>query len=325
MRAVVVHDPGGVDALELETFDDPVAGPGEVVVEVAATAVNRADVMQRQGHYAPPPGASHVLGLECSGTVAELGAGVTGWAVGDEVCALLSGGGYADKVAVPAGQVAPIPSGVDLVEAGAIMEVAATVWSNVFMAAALQPDETLLVHGGGSGVGTMAVQLASALGARVAVTAGSSEKLAACRSLGADITIDYHRQDFVAALRDATEGRGANVILDNMGAAYLARNIEALATAGRLVVIGLQGGRKAELDLGTLLAKRGAVVATSLRARPVAEKSAIVASLIANVWPLFADGSVRPIVHATYALADVRRAHQVLEDSSHVGKVVLTP
>ena len=258
MRAVIATEPGGPDVLAVHDLPDPEPGPGEVVIDVAATAVNRADTLQRQGHYPPPPGASDVLGLECSGTVAAVGEGVTGWSVGDEVCALLAGGGYATKVAVPAGQVMPVPAGVDLVTAGALPEVACTVWSNVFMVAGLAPEETLLVHGGAGGIGTMAIQLAHALGARVVATAGSAEKLELCRSLGADVVVNYREQDFVEEVRRATDGRGADVILDNMGAAYLGRNVDALATEGRLVVIGMQGGTRGELDLGKLMRKRGA-------------------------------------------------------------------
>ena len=325
MRAVIAAEPGGPEVLVVVDRPDPVAGPGEVVIDVAATAVNRADTHQRQGNYPPPSGATDVLGLECSGVVSAVGPDVGTLAVGDEVCALLVGGGYAEKVAVPAGQVMPVPSGLDLVHAGALPEVACTVWSNVFMIAALRPEETLLVHGGGGGIGTMAIQLASALGARVATTAGSADKLEVCRSLGADVTVNYREQDFVAELAAATDGRGADVILDNMGASYLARNLEALATEGRLVVIGLQGGSRAELSLGTLLRKRGAVIATSLRARPAAEKASICASVVENVWPLVADGSVRTLVHATLPLEQAGRAHQIMEASDHVGKIVLTP
>jgi putative PIG3 family NAD(P)H quinone oxidoreductase len=240
------------------------------------------------------------------------------------VCALLAGGGYAEKVAVPAGQVMPVPDGIDLVTAGALPEVACTVWSNVFMLAGLQPDETVLVHGGAGGIGTMAIQLAHALGARVLTTAGSAAKLEVCRSLGADVTIDYRRQDFVEEVRAATDGRGADVILDNMGGSYLGRNIDALATEGRLVIIGLQGGTKGELNIGKLLSKRGAVIATSLRARPVAEKAAICAAVVEHVWPLVADGSVRPIVDTTFPLEKAGEAHRLMEESGHVGKIMLT-
>jgi putative PIG3 family NAD(P)H quinone oxidoreductase len=300
-----------------------VAGEGDVVIDVVATAVNRADLLQRQGVYPPPPGASKVLGLECSGRVSAVGPGVTRWQVGDEVAALLSGGGYAERVSVPAGQVLPIPAGIDLRTAAALPEVAATVWSNVFMLAGLQRGETLLVHGGSSGIGTMATQLAVALGARVAVTAGTAQKLERCRELGAEILVNYRESDFVEAVRAATDGHGADVVLDNMGAAYLGRNVDVLAVNGRLVVIGLQGGVKGELDLAKLLARRGAVLATSLRARPLAEKAAIVAAVEEHVWPLLTDGTVRPVVHEVFALADVRDAHRCVEDSSHVGKVLL--
>jgi putative PIG3 family NAD(P)H quinone oxidoreductase len=324
MRAVTAPDPGGLDALVVADLPDPTAGPGEVVIDVRATAINRADTHQRQGNYPPPPGASDVLGLECSGVVAEVGPDVEGWGVGDEVCALLAGGGYAEKVAVPAGQVMPVPQGVDLVTAGALPEVACTVWSNVFMIAGLQQDETLLVHGGAGGIGTFAIQLAKALGARVITTAGSEEKLEVCRSLGADVTINYREQDFVDEVKKATDGAGVDVILDNMGAKYLARNVDALATEGRLVVIGMQGGTKAELNLGVLLRKRGAVMATSLRARPPEEKAAICASVVEHVWPLVADGSVKTLVHVTLPLEEAREGHRIMEASDHVGKIVLT-
>ena len=321
MRAVIAPEPGGPDALQVVELDDPEAGPGEVLVRVAATAVNRADTLQRQGHYTPPPGATEVLGLECSGTVAALGEGVTGWSVGDEVCVLLAGGGYAELVAVPAGQLMPVPDGLDLVQAGSLPEVACTVWSNGFMIAGLQPGERLLVHGGAGGIGTMAIQVAHALGATVFTTAGSKEKLAVCAELGADVTINYRDQDFVEVLREAG---GADVVLDNMGAKYLPRNVDALATEGRLVVIGLQGGTTGELDLGMLLRKRGAVIATTLRARPPAEKAAITAAVAEHVWPLVADGRVRPVVHTALPLDRVSEAHRLMDESGHIGKIVLT-
>lgn len=322
MRAVVVSEPGGVDALEITDLPVPDPGPGEVLVRVTAAGVNRADLLQRQGFYDPPRGATPVLGLECSGDVVALGEGVTQLTVGEHVVALLSGGGYAEYVAVPVGQVALAPRGIDLVDAAGLMEVAATVWSNVFMMAKLQPGETLLAHGGASGIGTMAIQLGKAFGARVAVTVGSEEKAAFCRELGADVVVNYREDDFAEAL--AAQDVRADVVLDIIGAKYLARNIATLNTAGRLVVIGMQGGITAELDLSRLLAKRAAVMATSLRARPTQEKAAIVSAMVAQVWPLVTDGSVRPIVHATMPLEEVREAHQVLEDSSHVGKVLLT-
>lgn len=288
-----------------------------------SSAVNRADVLQRQGFYHPPPGASPYPGLECSGRISAIGPGVTGWSVGDEVCALLAGGGYAEKVAVPAGQLLPVPDGIEPALAAALPEVAATVWSNVFMVAHLRPGETLLVHGGSSGIGTMAIQLAKAVGARVAVTAGGPEKLARCAELGADILIDYREQDFVEELRKATDGAGADVILDIVGAKYLDRNVKALAVNGRLAIIGLQGGVKGELNLSALLNKRAAITATSLRGRPLAEKAAIVAAVREHVWPLIADGVVRPVVDRIVPMPDAAEAHRVLESSAHVGKVLL--
>ncbi len=323
MRAVVVREPGGPDVLEVAEVPDPVAAPGEVVLEVAAAGVNRADLLQRQGHYPPPAGVPAWPGLECSGRVAQVGDGVEGWAVGDAACALLSGGGYAERVAVPVGQLLPVPDEVGLEEAAALPEVVCTVWSNVFMLAGLRPGETLLVHGGSSGIGTMAIQLARHVGARVAVTAGSRAKLEACERLGAQVLVNYREQDFVAEVRAATGGAGADVVLDNMGAVYLARNLDVLATNGRLVVIGMQGGTKAELNLGTLMAKRAAVLATSLRARPAAEKAAVVASVREHVWPLVARGEVNPVVDATFPLERAGDAHRRIEASDHVGKVLL--
>lgn len=322
MRAVTAPTPGGVDALVVEDRPTPEPAPGEVLIRVTAAGVNRADLLQRQGFYDPPEGATDVLGLECSGDIVSVGEGVTDLQPGAHVAALLSGGGYAEYVTVPAGQVATIPPGVTLTEAGGLMEVACTVWSNVFMMGKLQSGETLLVHGGGSGIGTMAIQLGKAFGAKVIVTVGSEEKAAFCRELGADVTINYKEQDFAAVMKES--GDRADVILDIIGAKYLADNVSVLNTAGRLVVIGMQGGTKAELNLGALLVKRAAVMATSLRARPTGEKSAIVRAMVAQVWPLITDGTVRPIIHATYPLEDVRHAHQVLEDSSHSGKVLLT-
>ncbi|MGJ9422933.1 NAD(P)H-quinone oxidoreductase [Aeromicrobium sp. CF3.5] len=322
MRAVVVTEPGGVDALEVVDRPAPEPGPGEVLITVAAAGVNRADLLQRQGMYDPPPGATDILGLECSGEIAAVGEGVTDFPLGTQVCALLSGGGYAEQVVVPAGQVANVPRGISLLEAGGLMEVASTVWSNVFMMGKLKSGDTVLFHGGSSGIGTMGIQLAKAFGATVVTTVGTDAKADFCRDLGADLVINYRESDFVEVMRE--HDLAADVILDIIGAKYLESNIAALATAGRLVVIGMQGGVKGELNLGRLLAKRAAVMATSLRARPSSEKSAIVSAMVAQVWPLVADGSVRPIVHATLPIEQVRDAHQVLEDSSHSGKVLLT-
>jgi putative PIG3 family NAD(P)H quinone oxidoreductase len=323
VRAITLPSSGDADVLVPADVDDPVVGPGEVLLDVVATAVNRADVLQRRGFYDPPPGASPYPGLECSGRIAELGEGVTGWSVGDEVCALLSGGGYATRVAVPAGQLLPVPAGLSLVEAAALPEVTCTVWSNVFSLARLQAGEVLLVHGGTSGIGTMALQLAARAGARVVCTVGSAEKAARAVELGAERAVRYREEDFVEAVREITGGAGADVVLDNMGAAYLSRNVDVLAVGGRLVVIGLQGGTRGELDLGALLAKRAAVFATSLRARPAAEKAAIVAAVREHVWPAVEAGQVRPVVDRVLPLDDAAQAHRVLESSAHIGKIVL--
>src|SRR3954451_19156542 len=324
MRAVTTTSAGDVDVLRWDTVPDPVAGPGEVLLEVTASAVNRADLLQRQGFYPPPPGASDIIGLECSGTVAGVGAGVERWSVGDEVCALLAGGGYAEKVAVPAAQCLPVPRGVDLVPAAGLPEVACTVWSNVVQTGGLATGMSFLVHGGSSGIGTMAIQVAVALGATpVLCTVGSAENAARCRELGADVAIDYREEDFVAAARDATDGRGVDVVLDIIGAAYLARNVDVLAADGRLVVIGLQGGATADLDLNAMLRKRAAVHATSLRGRPFEQKAAICSAVLRDLWPLVSAGQIRPVVHATIPMDQVAEAHRVVADSGHVGKVLL--
>lgn len=317
MQAIVIREPGEADVLEWTEVPDPAPKPGEVLIDVVASAVNRADVMQRRGFYPPPQDAPPYPGLEVSGRVAELGPGVTGLSVGDEVCALLAGGGYAERVAVPAAQVLPVPRGVDVVEAAGLPEVACTVWSNVFMHAGLREGETLLVHGGGSGIGTHAIQLAKARGARVVTTVGSARKAERCRDLGADVTVNYREEDFV-------EHGPYDVILDVIGAKYLARNVDALAAGGRLMVIGLQGGRKAELDIGKLLAKRARVHATALRSRPLDEKAEIVAGVRENVWPLLESGEVRPVIDRSFPMADAASAHRLLEESGHVGKILLT-
>lgn len=323
MRAIVAES-----ATELiwQEVSDVTAGEGEVVIDVVAAGVNRADLLQAAGNYPPPPGASPILGLEVSGRIAELGAGVTSWSVGDPVCALLSGGGYAERVVVPAGQVMPVPDGVDLDQAAALPEVACTVWSNLMMTAHLSAGQTVLIHGGASGIGTHAIQVAHALGCRVAVTAGSAGKLTVCRELGADVTINYRDEDFVQRIRDETEGAGADVILDLMGAAYLDRNVDTLAPDGRLVVIGFQGGVKAELNLGKLMAKRAGVISTALRSRPVdgpSGKSSVVAQVVANVWPMIADGRVSPIVGAELPIERAAEAHRLLESGDAHGKVLL--
>lgn len=325
MRAITTTGSGDADSLVEGQVEAPTAGEGEVLVDVVAAGVNRADVMQRKGFYPPPPGASEIIGLEVSGRIAELGPGTqdSGWAVGDEVCALLTGGGYAETVAVPVGQLLPIPAGVSLADAAGLPEVACTVWSNLVDEAGLTEGQTVLLHGGSSGIGTMAIQVAKALGARVAVTAGSAEKLEACRELGADILINYRDQDFVEELAAATDGHGADVILDVVGAKYLDRNLQALAPGGRLVVIGLLGGRKGELDLGALLRKRGRVIATSLRTRSLEDKARIVAAVREHVWPWIEEGRVRTIVQSRHPLADARAAHEEMEASGHIGKILL--
>lgn len=323
MYAVVITESGGPEVLRWSEVDDPTLGPGEVLVDVVASAVNRADIMQRLGHYPPPSGASPYPGLECSGRIAALGSGVGGWRVGDEVCALLSGGGYAERVAVPAGQLLPVPDGVPVAEAAALPEVLCTVHSNVFATGGLLPGETLLVHGGASGVGTAAVQLARHRGARVLCTAGSAAKLQRCRELGAEVAINYREEDFVARVKEETGGAGADVILDIVGAKNLPGNVSALATGGRLVVIGLMGGRSGELDMGKLLAKRAAVYATALRARPPEEKARIVAAVREQVWPAVAAGAVRPVIDRSVPMSDAAEAHRAVEASEHVGKVLL--
>jgi putative PIG3 family NAD(P)H quinone oxidoreductase len=320
--AVTIPEPGGPEVLIWAEVPDPVPGPREVLIEIAASAVNRADLLQRAGFYPPPPGAPPYPGLECSGRVAAAGHDVTRWRVGDEVCALLGGGGYAQRVAVDADHCLPVPRGISLVDAATLPEVACTVWSNVVGIGHLQSLDTLLVHGGGSGIGTFAIQLASAKGARV-ITTARSVKHAVLHELGAEVVIDYTEEDFVTAVRTATHGHGADVILDIIGGAYLARNLEALATGGRLVVIGLQGGREAELNLGQLLTKRASVTATGLRSRPASEKAAIVAEVEEHVWPLIEARLVRPVIHERLPMPEAAQAHRLVESSDHTGKVAL--
>ncbi|HEY8534538.1 MAG TPA: NAD(P)H-quinone oxidoreductase [Micromonospora sp.] len=321
MRAIMIPQPGGPEALVWSEVPDPEPGPDEVVIDVVATAVNRADLLQRQGFYPPPPGAPPYPGLECSGVISAVGRDVTDFRVGDEVCALLAGGGYAEKVAVPAGQLLPVPEGVSLADAAALPEVACTVWSNVVQLAGLTAGETLLVHGGGSGIGTFAIQLGAALGATVITTARAA-KHERLRALGAHHTIDYTSQDFVEETKRIAGG--ADVILDIIGGAYLPQNVAALATGGRLVVIGLQRGRKGELDLNLLMAKRGSVHGTTLRARPVAEKAEIVRGVREHVWPLIAAGTIRPIIDRRMPITEAAEAHRIVEASEHFGKVLLT-
>ena len=321
MRAIISGPAGD---LVWQDAEDIAVQPGEIMINVTTAGINRADLLQAAGNYAPPPGASTILGLEVSGTIAELGPGVSGWTVGDPVCALLAGGGYAERVAVPAGQVMPLPSGVGLHEAAALPEVACTVWSNLVMTAGLSAGKLVLLQGGASGIGTHAIQVAKAIGARVAVTAGTADKLALCRDLGADVLINYREDDFVARIRE--ESAGADVILDLVGAAYLDRNVDALAPDGRLVIIGMQGGVVGELNIAKLLSKRAGVIATALRSRPVdgpSGKAEIVAAVVANVWPMLADGRVRPIIGAELPIAEAGRAHELLSSGEVAGKVLL--
>ncbi|SNC73550.1 putative NAD(P)H quinone oxidoreductase, PIG3 family [Kytococcus aerolatus] len=323
MRAIQIDDSGDRPALVLGEAPDPQPGPGEVLVEVVAAGVNRADLVQAAGKYPPPPGESEIIGLEVSGRITALGPQDTGdWQVGDVVCALLAGGGYAEQVVVPVGQLLPAPKGIDLVTAAALPEVACTVWSNLVDAGRLTAGETVLLHGGSSGIGTMGIQVARTLGARVAVTAGSAEKLDACQDLGAEILVNYKEQDFVEAVRGVTED-GVDVILDLVGGDYLERNLQALAKDGRLVIIGLMGGRSAEIDLGLMLRRRLSVQATSLRGRTREDKARIVSAVRENLWPKVATGEIRPVVQETFPLAEAAAAHRVLKDSGHVGKVVL--
>ncbi|SDU29586.1 NAD(P)H-quinone oxidoreductase [Jiangella alkaliphila] len=324
MHAVVITEPGGPEVLSWAEVPDPVCGPGEVVVDVVASAVNRADLLQRMGKYDVPPGAPAWPGLECSGTISEVGEGVTGWKAGDQVCALLSGGGYAERVAVPAGQLLPVPTGVDLVTAAALPEVMCTVWSNLVMTAGLRAGEVLLVHGGASGIGTAAIQVGRALGARVAVTAGTAAKLERCAELGAEILVNYRSEDFAEVVTAATGGHGADVVLDIMGGSYLARNLDVLAMDGRITIIGTMGGRRTELDLAAVMGKRARITGSLLRRRTRAGKAAVVAEVCEHLWPLIESGTVRPVVDRTLPMTEAAEAHRVVADGEHVGKVLLT-
>ena len=323
MRAIVAES---ADRLTWQEIPDVAPGNSDVLIKVSAAGVNRADLLQAAGKYPPPPGASDILGLEVSGTIASVADGETQWSVGQPVCALLAGGGYAEYVAVPAGQVMPVPDGVAVHHAAGLPEVACTVWSNLVMTAHLTDGQFVLLHGGASGVGTHGIQVARTLGSRVAVTAGSKNKLDLCAELGAEIVIDYRDEDFVERVRAESGGAGADVILDIMGAAYLDRNVDALAADGRLVIIGMQGGVKAELNIGKLLGKRAGVIATALRSRPISgpgSKSAVVAEVVANVWPMITDGQVNPVIGAEFPIQEARAAHELLASGEVSGKVLL--
>jgi putative PIG3 family NAD(P)H quinone oxidoreductase len=323
MRAVVVAEPGGPEALREADLPDPVPGPGEVRIRVAAAGVNGADLSQRRGFYPSPPGAPEWPGLEVSGTIDALGADVTGRRVGDRVCALLPGGGYAELVTVDAGLVLPVPDAVDLVEAAGLPEVTATVWSNVFQLADLSAGEALLVHGGSSGIGSMAIQLGRAFGASVIATAGSPEKAEFCRGLGADAAVEYRTQDFVEAALALTGGRGVDVVLDIVGGSYIARDLDALATGGRIMAIATRDRTPASVDIGLLMRKRARLWGTTLRARPLEERRAVIAGVREHVWPLLADGRVRPVIDSVFPLADAAAAHRRMESSAHLGKILL--
>jgi NADPH:quinone reductase len=325
MLAIEISRFGGPEVLVPVERPRPVPQTGQVLIKMAAAGVNRPDAMQRRGGYAPPPGASDIPGLELAGTIVEVGPGgsAENWRVGDGVCALVAGGGYAEFCAAPAVQCLPVPRGLDMVAAGAIPETAFTVWNNVFDRGRLKPGEWILIHGGSSGIGTLAIQLAHVLGSRVLVTAGSAEKCTACERLGAERAINYRDTDFVAAVREATGGRGVDVILDMVGGDYVPRNIDVLAVEGRLVQIGLQAGSTAQLDMVPLLSKRLTITASTLRARSVEEKGALAATVRAHVWPLFESGAVKPVIHTTFPLRAAADAHRLLESSQHIGKIVL--
>jgi putative PIG3 family NAD(P)H quinone oxidoreductase len=322
MRAVTTTGPGEIEVLQLTDVPTPEAGTGEVRIQVAAAGVNRGDLLQRRGFYPPPAGVTDIMGLEVSGTIDQVGPGVTTWQVGDTVAAILAGGGYGEYAVAPSGQCAPLPPGVSLIETAGIIEVAATVVSNLDEVK-LAPGETFLVHGGAGGIGSFAIPYAKSLGARVLTTVGSKEKADYCLAIGADVALDYHG-DWPAGIADATGGRGCDVILDIMGAKYLEANVRALARRGRLVVIGLQGGRKGTLDINALLTRNALVTATSLRFRPVAEKSAIIESVVAKVWPLYGTGALRVPPEQLFPVADVALAHAYLDSGANIGKVILT-
>jgi putative PIG3 family NAD(P)H quinone oxidoreductase len=323
MLVIEIREPGGPDVLVPAERPRPVPGPGDVLVKVAAAGVNRPDVMQRQGKYPPPPGASDIPGLEIAGTVEGVGAAVREWRSGDRVCALVSGGGYAEYCVAPAPQCLPIPRGMDFTAAAAIPETFFTVWTNVFERGRLQPGEVLLVHGGSSGIGTTAIQLAHAFASRVLATAGSAEKCAACERLGAARAINYRETDFVAAVHETTGGRGVDVILDMVGGDYLSRNIELLARDGRLVQIGTLGGTKAQINMVPVLQRRLTITGSTLRPRSVAEKGAIARALRDRVWPLLGSRTIAPVIHATFPLRAAADAHRVMEADTHIGKLVL--
>lgn len=324
MHAILLPRTGGPDVLEWREVETPRAAPGEVVIAVTAAALNYSDLLQRRGTYSLGIPLPLILGIECSGTVAELGEGVEGWQIGDRVCALVAGGAYAERVAVPAAQLLPVPAGIDPVMAAGLPEAACTVWSNLLDIARLKPGESVLIHGGAGGIGSFAIQTARAMGCRIFATAGGETKLERCRQFGADRAISYRDEDFVAVIRAETDGKGVDVILDNMGAPYLARNISALAHDGRIAMIGLQGGRMAEINLGQMMGLRASLFTTSLRDRPLAEKARIVAGVRRDLWPLLEQGRIEPVIDRAIALPDAQKAHEHMENGDHVGKILLT-
>jgi putative PIG3 family NAD(P)H quinone oxidoreductase len=324
MLAIEIREPGGPEVLVPVERPTPVPADGEVLIKVAAAGVNRPDIFQRLGRYPPPPGASDIPGLEVAGTIAALGPGVRDWKVGDAVCALVSGGGYAEYCTAPSPQCLSVPRGLDMTAAAAIPETYFTVWTNVFDRGRLRAGESILIHGGSSGIGTTAIQLARARGSRVFATAGSAEKCAACERLGAERAINYRDADFVAALKDLTGGRGVDVVLDMVGGEYFAKNIEVLAVEGRLVEIATLKGVKAEVNIQTIMQRRLTVTGSTLRARPIADKGVIAAAVREHVWPLLESGAVKPIIHSTFPLRDAAGAHRLMESSAHIGKIVLT-
>ncbi|KAI3937084.1 hypothetical protein MKX01_015299 [Papaver californicum] len=325
MKAVVITTPGGPEVLEIQEVENPKIKDDEVLIKIEATALNRADTVQRKGSYPPPPGASTYPGLECSGIIEAVGNDVTRWKIGDQVCALLSGGGYAEKVAVPAGQVLPIPSGVSIKDAAGFPEVACTVWSTVFMTSRLTSGETFLVHGGSSGIGTFAIQMAKYCGAKVFVTAGNTEKLAVCKNLGADVCINYKTDDFVTRVKEETDGKGVDVILDNIGGSYFQRNLASLSIDGRLFIIGFQGGTATQVNLAPFLQRRLTVQGAGLRSRSSENKTSIVSEVEKNVWPAIASGKVKPVIYKSFSLSEVVGAHKLMESSAHIGKILLIP
>jgi putative PIG3 family NAD(P)H quinone oxidoreductase len=324
MTAIEIGEPGGPEALTVTKRPIPTPAAEEILIKTAAAGINRPDVMQRQGNYPPPPGASDIPGLEVSGTIAALGSGVTGWAVGDKVCALVAGGGYAEYCIAPAPQCLPVPAGLSMIEAAAVPETYFTVWDNLFTRGGLTDGERVLIHGGSSGIGTTAIQLARTIGAEVIVTAGSTEKCKACEDLGAIRAINYRDEDFVAVTKEITDGKGVNVVLDMVGGDYVGRNLNVLGKGGRLVQIAIQKGTKAEIAVHLIMVKQLVFTGSTLRPRSVAEKAVIAKDLKEKVWPMIEAGKVKPLIHETFPLTEVSKAHALMDSSAHIGKIVLT-